>query len=167
MQSSFAIIGMAYRSPGNATDPDKFCKVLEQGLHVHNKVPADWSDVDVHTDPTDKRPNISITPCGCFLDNPGLFDAHFFNMSPKEAEETCPIQRLALVTAYEALERSGYVANRASSTNLSRISTFYGQSRDDYHESNTAQEVGTYFISVGNRAPRPCADKLLLQIFRT
>lgn len=155
MQSRIAIVGMAYRSPGDATDPDKYWEVLEQGLDVHRKVPADRFDVDVHTDPTGKRTNTSITPYGCFVDHPGLFDAHFFNMSQREAEETCPIQRLALVTAYEALERSGYVANRTSFTNLSRISTFYGQSRDDYHESNTAHEVSTYFITGGNRAFDP------------
>ena len=155
MQSKIAIVGMACRYPGDATDPDKYWEVLEQGLDVHKKVPADRFDVDVHTDPTGKRTNTSITPYGCFVDNPGLFDAHFFNMSPREAQETCPMQRLALVTAYEALERSGYVANRTSSTNLSRISTFYGQSSDDYHESNTAQEVGTYFIPGGNRAFGP------------
>ena len=155
MQSKIAIVGMACRYPGDSTDPDKYWEVLEQGLDVHKKVPADRFDVDVHTDPTGKRTNTSITPYGCFIDDPGLFDAHFFNMSPREAQETCPMQRLALVTAYEALERSGYVANRTSSTNLSRISTFYGQSSDDYHESNTAQEVGTYFIPGGNRAFGP------------
>ena len=155
MQSKIAIVGMACRYPGDATDPDRYREVLGQGLDVHKKVPTDRFDVDVHTDPTGKRINTSITPYGCFVDNPGLFDAHFFNMSPREAQETCPMQRLALVTAYEALERSGYVANRTSSTNLSRISTFYGQSSDDYHESNTAQEVGTYFIPGGNRAFGP------------
>lgn len=61
------------------------------------------------------------------------------------------MQRLALVTAYKALERSGYVANRTSSTSLSRVIPFYRQSSDEYHESNTAQEVGTYLILRGNR----------------
>lgn len=115
-------------------------------------MPVDRFDVDVHTDPTRKRTNTSITPYGCFVDNPELFDGYLFNLSLREAQETCPMQRLALVTAYEALESSGYVANRTSSTNLSRIGKFYGQSSDDYHESNTSQEVGTYFIPGGNRA---------------
>lgn len=43
-------------------------------------------------------------------------DAPFFNMSPREALQTDPMQRLALVTAYEALERAGYVANRTDAT---------------------------------------------------
>ena len=155
MQSKIAIVGMACRYPGDTTDTEKYWTLLEQGLDVHRKVPADRFDIDTHTDPTGKRTNTSITPYGCFVDDPGHFDAHFFNMSPREAQETCPMQRLALVTAYEALERSGYVSNRTSSTKLARISTFYGQSSDDYHESNTAQEIGTYFIPGGNRAFGP------------
>ena len=107
MQSRIAIVNMACRFHGDATDPEKFCEVLEQGLDVHKEVPTDRFDVDVHAEPTGKRTNTSITPYGCFVDNPGLFDPHFFNMSPREAEETGPIQRLALVMAYEALERSG------------------------------------------------------------
>lgn len=154
-QSKIAIVGMSCRLPGGASDPEKFWEVLNQGLDVHRKVPADRFDVDTHTDPTGKRANTSLTPYGCFIDEPGLFDAPFFNMSPREALQTDPMQRLAIVTAYEALERAGYVANRTSSSSLSRIGTFYGQASDDYREVNTAQEVGTYFITGGCRAFGP------------
>lgn len=154
-QSKIAIVGVSCRLPGGASNPEKFWEVLDQGLDVHRKVPADRFDVDSHTDPTGKRMNTSLTPYGCFIDEPGLFDAPFFNMSPREALQTDPMQRLAIVTAYEALERAGYVANRTSSTSLSRIGTFYGQASDDYREVNTAQEVGTYFITGGCRAFGP------------
>ncbi|KAK3680667.1 polyketide synthase [Podospora appendiculata] len=154
-QAKIAIVGMACRMPGGATDTEKFWEVLDQGLDVHRKIPADRFDVDTHYDPTGKRVNTSLTPYGCFIDEPGLFDASFFNMSPREALQTDPMQRLALVTAYEALERSGYVANRTPSTDLHRIGTFYGQASDDYREVNTAQEIGTYFITGGCRAFGP------------
>lgn len=106
-------------------------------------------------DPAGKRVNASHTPYGCFIDEPGLFDAPFFNMSPREAQQTDPMQRLAIVTAYEALEGAGYVANRTPSTRLERIGTFYGQASDDYREVNTAQEISTYFIPGGCRAFGP------------
>ena len=89
---------------------------------------------------------------GCFLDKPGLFDAQFFNISPREALQTDPGQRLALVTAYEALENSGFVANRTPSTSLNRVGTFYGQVADEYKEQNMAQKVDTYFIPGSMRA---------------
>lgn len=126
-QSKIAIVGMSCRMPGGATDTEKFWEILNQGLDVHQKIPADRFDVDSHYDPAGKRVNASHTPYGCFIDTPGLFDAPFFNMSPREALQTDPMQRLAIVTAFEALERSGYVANRTASTDLHRVGTFYGQ----------------------------------------
>jgi acyl transferase domain-containing protein len=155
MQSKIAIVGMSCRMPGGATDTEKFWEILEGGLDVHRKIPADRFDVESHHDPNGKRMNTSHTAYGCFIDEPGLFDAHFFNMSPREAEQTDPMQRLALVTAYEALERAGYVANRTPSTNQDRIGTWYGQASDDYREVNTAQEINTYFIPGGCRAFGP------------
>lgn len=154
-QSKIAIVGMSCRMPSGATDTEKFWSILEQGLDVHRKIPADRFDVDSHHDPAGKRLNASHTAYGCFIDEPGLFDAPFFNMSPREAQQTDPMQRLALVTAYEALERAGYVANRTASTQLPRIGTFYGQASDDYREVNTAQEISTYFIPGGCRAFGP------------
>ncbi|KAK4244982.1 putative polyketide synthase [Corynascus novoguineensis] len=154
-QSKIAIVGMSCRMPGGATDTEKFWELLEEGLDVHRRIPADRFDVDTHYDPNGKRVNASHTPYGCFIDEPGLFDAPFFNMSPREAEQTDPMQRLAIVTAYEALERAGYVANRTPSTRLQRIGTFYGQASDDYREVNTAQEISTYFIPGGCRAFGP------------
>ncbi|KAL3470932.1 hypothetical protein BJX99DRAFT_267158 [Aspergillus californicus] len=154
-QSKIAIIGMSCRMPGGATNTEKFWDLLEQGLDVARKIPADRFDVESHYDPTGKRMNTSQTPYGCFIDEPGLFDAPFFNMSPREAQQTDPMQRLAIVTAYEALERAGYVANRTPASNLHRIGTFYGQASDDYREVNTAQEISTYFIPGGCRAFGP------------
>jgi acyl transferase domain-containing protein len=65
------------------------------------------------------------------------------------------MQRLALITAYEALEMAGLVPNRTPSTNLDRIGTFYGQTSDDWCEINAAQEIDTYLITGGVRAFGP------------
>ncbi|KAL8872794.1 MAG: hypothetical protein Q9174_001638 [Haloplaca sp. 1 TL-2023] len=155
LQSKIAVVGQACRFPGGADDTEKYWQLLEQGRDCHKKVPADRFDVDSHTDITGKRMNTSGTPFGCFIDEPGLFDAPFFNMSPREAAQTDPMMRLALVTAYEALEKSGYVANRTSATKLPRIGVFYGQASDDYREVNSNQEISTYFIPGGCRAFGP------------
>lgn len=98
MQSKIAIVGMSCRMPGGATNTEKFWELLEGGLDVHRKIPADRFDVETHFDPAGKRVNASHTPYGCFIDEPGLFDAPFFNMSPREAQQTDPMQRLAIVT---------------------------------------------------------------------
>jgi acyl transferase domain-containing protein len=66
-----------------------------------------------------------------------------------------PMQRLALVTAYEAMESAGMVLNRTPSTQADRIATFYGQASDDWKETNTAQNIDTFFITGGIRAFGP------------
>jgi len=149
-----AIVGMAGRFP-DAASAEKLWELLEKGLDVHRTVPPDRFPVETHYDPTGKKINTSHTPYGCWIENPGFFDPRFFNMSPREAFQTDPMQRMALTTAYEALEMSGYVPNRTPSTRLDRIGTFYGQTSDDWREINAAQEVDTYFITGGVRAFGP------------
>jgi acyl transferase domain-containing protein len=68
-------------------------------------------------------------------------------MSPREAMQTDPMQRLALSTAYEAMEMSGFVPDRTPSTQKHRIGTYYGQTSDDWREINAAQDIDTYFVS--------------------
>ncbi|KAK5172982.1 polyketide synthase [Saxophila tyrrhenica] len=149
-----AIVGLSGRYP-NAANTEELWDLLMKGLDVHRRIPADRFDADAHCDPSGKGKNKSHTPFGCFIDEPGLFDPRFFNMSPREAAQTDPMGRLALVTAYEALEQSGYVPNRTPSTKLHRIGTFYGQTSDDWREINAAENVDTYYITGGVRAFAP------------
>lgn len=153
-RNSIAIVGMACRFP-QASDPDLLWELLQAGLDVHQKVPPDRFDHVSHTDPTGRTKNSSKTPYGCFLDDAGLFDNAFFNMSAKEAAQTDPAQRLMLLTAYEALEMSGFVPNRTPSSMPDRVATFYGQASDDWRETNSSQSIGTYFIPGGIRAFGP------------
>ncbi|KAH7326229.1 beta-ketoacyl synthase domain-containing protein [Stachybotrys elegans] len=149
-----AIVGMSGRFP-DADSHEALWDLLCQGLDVHRKVPKDRFSLDTHYDPTGRAINTTHTPYGCWIKNPGLFDPRFFNMSPREALQTDPMQRLAIATAYEALEMAGYVPNRTPSTRLDRIGTFYGQTSDDWREINAAQDIDTYFITGGVRAFGP------------
>ena len=142
--SKIAIVGLSGRFP-DAADHEAFWTLLERGLDLHREIPKDRFDVASHVDADGKRTNTSHTPYGCFIDEPGLFDPKFFNISPREAAQTDPMQRLALVTAYEALEMSGYVENRTPSTQLDRVGTFYGQTCDDWREIQAAQKVDSRF----------------------
>ncbi|KAI1270591.1 polyketide synthase [Xylariaceae sp. FL1019] len=149
-----AIVGMAGRFP-DSESIEALWELLEKGIDAHRAIPADRFPVETHVDLTGKAINTSHTPNGNWIKNPGHFDPRFFNMSPREAFQTDPMQRMALLTAYEALEMSGYVPNRTPSTRLDRIGTFYGQTSDDWREINAAQEVDTYFITGGVRAFGP------------
>lgn len=81
-----------------------------------------------------------------------MFDTRFFHLSPKEAEDTDPAQRLAMMTTYEALEMAGFVSDRTPSSQRDRVGVFFGTTSDDWREVNSGQNVGTYFIPGGNRA---------------
>ncbi|KAH1802323.1 hypothetical protein KXX36_006514 [Aspergillus fumigatus] len=150
--SKLAIVGMACRLPGGANDPELFWELLEQGRDTLTTVPPDRFDLNTHYDPTGKTENATQTPFGNFIDRPGYFDAGFFNMSPREAEQTDPMHRLALVTAYEAMEMAGMVPGRTPSTRPNRIGTFYGQASDDWRELNASQNISTYAVPGGERA---------------
>jgi Beta-ketoacyl synthase, N-terminal domain len=83
-QSKLAVVGMSCRMPGGANDNEHFWKLMVEGRDVHTQVPADRFDLSTHYDPTGKTENATETPFGNFIDKPGMFDAGFFNMSPRE-----------------------------------------------------------------------------------
>ncbi|KAB5547400.1 putative polyketide synthase [Coniochaeta sp. 2T2.1] len=149
--SEIAIIGFSGRFP-EADGLDEFWDLLSKGLDVHGPIPPDRFDGEAHYDATGARRNTSKVLDGCWIREPGLFDPRFFHMSPKEACQSDPAQRLALLTAYEALEMAGFVAGRTPSSQKHRVGVFYGTTSDDWREVNSGQDVGTYFIPGGNRA---------------
>lgn len=82
--SKLAVVGMACRMPGGADTPEQFWKHLVDGRDTHTAVPSDRFDLDAHFDPSGEMENAVGTRFGNFIDNPGFFDAGFFNMSPRE-----------------------------------------------------------------------------------
>lgn len=145
-----AIVGYSGRFP-EAEDLDEFWDLLIKGQDVHKSIPEERFAAD-HYDPTGKRKNTSQILHGCWLKRAGHFDTKFFHMSPKEAIQTDPAQRLALLTAYEALEMAGIVPDRTPSTRRSRVGVYYGTTSNDWGEVNSSQDIDTYYIPGANRA---------------
>jgi amino acid adenylation domain-containing protein len=86
------------------------------------------------------------------LDGPELFDAPFFDYSPREAQVMDPQQRVLLETAWQALEDAGYDPE----TWPGRIGVFAGASenvhvQNVYADPGLMAAVGRYQVSVGNR----------------
>jgi naphtho-gamma-pyrone polyketide synthase len=159
-QSKIAIIGYSGRFP-EAASTDEFWDLLHAGRDVHRTIPEDRFNWKTHFDPTGKTKNTSRVQYGCFINEPGLFDARFFNMSPRESENTDPAQRLVITATYEALEMAGMVPNRTPSTQQDRIGVFFGVTSDDWREVNSGQNIDTYFIPGGNRAFVPGRIRLV------
>jgi acyl transferase domain-containing protein len=66
-----------------------------------------------------------------------------------------PVQRLLLMTTYEALEMAGYFPNGSPSTKCERIGTFFGQCLDDWREYQNSQDVKPYYVPGGIRSFAP------------
>ncbi|KAK1995067.1 beta-ketoacyl synthase domain-containing protein [Colletotrichum falcatum] len=148
-QDAIAIVGMSGRFPGGE-NLEAFWDILAQAKDLHKKVPEDRFDADLHCDPTGKTPNSTLSAFGCFLERPGHFDNLLFNMSPREALQTDPCQRLLLMAAYEALETAGYRYD--AKPDGSNVGSFVGLTTDDWREYNISQEVDMYFVTGGLRA---------------
>ena len=149
--SKIAIVGYSGRFPEAASN-DELWEVLKAARDCHRTIPEDRFDWEAHYDASGKKKNTSRVKFGCFINEPGVFDARFFNISPREAENADPAQRLALMAAYEAMEMGGFVPDRTPSTQRDRVGVFFGTTSDDWREVNSGQDVDTYFIPGGNRA---------------
>ncbi|KAM3080309.1 hypothetical protein ACMFMG_005270 [Clarireedia jacksonii] len=149
--SNIAITGFSGRFPEAASN-EEFWQLLRDGRDVHRTIPPDRFNWKTHFDAAGKKKNTSRVQYGCFINEPGLFDARFFNMSPRECQNTDPAQRLAITVTYEAMEMAGMVTNRTPSTQQDRIGVFFGVTSDDWREVNSGQDIDTYFIPGGNRA---------------
>ncbi|KAL4751925.1 hypothetical protein BDW72DRAFT_192435 [Aspergillus terricola var. indicus] len=150
-KSKLAIVGMSGRFP-ESPSPEAFWDLLYQGLDVCKEVPRQRWDWRTHVTPDGKGHNLGGTKWGCWLDFADQFDARFFSISPKEAPQMDPAQRMALMTTYEALQGSGFVANSTPASQQDRVGVFHGVTSNDYLECNSGQFIDTYFITGGNRA---------------
>lgn len=146
-----AVVGMAGRFPG-ASSANELWTLLQQRVDMCKEVPAMRWDIKTHVSPEGKEKNTSKVRWGCWLDDPDKFDAQFFGISPREAPQVDPAQRLALLTAYEAMEQAGIVPGRTPSTREDRVGVFYGVTSNDWCESNSGQDIDLYYIPGANRA---------------
>ncbi len=123
-----AIVGMACRLPG-AESLDAFWRMLGAETDAIREVPAARWPIDQLYDPDPLAPGRMATRWGGFLDRVDEFDAGFFGMSPREAAQADPQQRLALELAWESLEDA---AIRPSGLLGSRTGVFLGAMWSDY-----------------------------------
>ncbi len=103
-----AVIGMSGRFPGS-NNIDEFWKNLMDGkecITYFSKEDAKACEID---DESLNDPNYVFA--GGILNDIEMFDANFFGLNPKEAENMDPQQRLFLECTHEALEDAGYSRN--------------------------------------------------------
>ncbi|KAF1730572.1 Nonribosomal peptide synthetase 14 [Beauveria bassiana] len=125
-----AIIGIGCRFPGNSTSPSKLWSLL-----------SDPSDLSKYASPTKFNIHGFFHPDGehhgttnarkayWLEQDHRLFDASFFNITPKEAEAIDPQGKILLETVYEAIDSAGLSMQKCAGQD---ISVFVGTMTADY-----------------------------------
>jgi polyketide synthase PksL len=132
-EHSIAIIGMDGRFAG-ADTIDQFWQNLLDETDLIRAVPRNHWDIRPWFDPDPRASDMTYCKWGTFIEDVDLFDAGFFNISPREARWMDPQLRLLLECAYHAIEDAGVInAVRGSDTGV-----FVGACFHDYSAKMTA-----------------------------
>ena len=102
-----AIVGIGCRLPGGVRRPADYWRLLSEGRDAVRKAPADRWDADALYDADMSAPGRSVTREGGFIDDIDRFDADYFDILGREAEQMDPQQRLFLEVASEAIDDAG------------------------------------------------------------
>lgn len=124
-----AIVGMSCRFPGGANSPEELWSILEKGVDTITEVPKDRWNVDDFYAPPPAKPGKMFTRSAAFLEDIDKFDAHFFGITPREANLMDPQQRLLLELSWEALENAGLAPDRMEGSDTG---VFVGATSTDY-----------------------------------
>ncbi|MFG0213990.1 SDR family NAD(P)-dependent oxidoreductase [Brevibacillus porteri] len=136
-----AIIGLSGRYP-QAGDVWEFWSRLKEGKNCITEVPEDrWKWQEYFSEEKGKR-GYMYTKWGGFIEDMDKFDPLFFQISPNEAEQMDPQERLFLQTAYASMEDAGYTP--ATLGESRKIGVFVGVMNGNY-------PAGTSYWSIANR----------------
>lgn len=129
-----AIIGMSGRYP-MAANLEEFWDNLKNGKDCVSEIPAErWSLENFYCESKQEAltEGKSYSKWGAFLENFAEFDPLFFNISPKEAVNIDPQERLFMQSCWEVFEDAGYTRHRLSTDFNNRIGIFTGITRTGF-----------------------------------
>lgn len=128
MKRDIAIIGMSGRFP-DAGDPGRLYRNLEKGKDSVREISPER--IKSTTLPPERKYKV----CG-YLEDIDKFDYKLFNISPAEARDMAPEQRILLETVYRSIENSGYAVDFFSNTDtavfVTEAGSNYSEHADDF-----------------------------------
>ena len=109
MARKIAIVGSACRFPGSTNSTSALWELLRAPKDILSTFrPDQLNFTSLYNDDANHHGSTNVQNQSYLLaEDTRLFDAPFFNISPVEADEMDPQQRILLETVYEALESAG------------------------------------------------------------
>ncbi|HWX67121.1 MAG TPA: SDR family NAD(P)-dependent oxidoreductase, partial [Rhodanobacter sp.] len=154
--SEIAIIGMAGRYP-QASNLEQFWANLSQGKDSITEIPSERWDHSLYFDEDRSKAGKTYGKWGGFIDGVDLFDPRFFNISPREAEQIDPQERLFLECVHATLEDAGYTRdNLAEDAN---VGVFVGVMYEEYQLYGAQEQVQGRPIAVPG-SPASIANRI-------
>ncbi|KAI0400032.1 6-methylsalicylic acid synthase [Xylaria palmicola] len=120
---------MSCRTAGGVNSPEKLWELLLSKTDAAGEVPQHRWEPWLRRDSRNKKQLEQTVTRGYFIEDLENFDASFFGISPKEAEQMDPHQRLGLELAWEALENAGIDPKSLSGSDTA---VYMGCDSDDY-----------------------------------
>ena len=126
-QRDIAVVGMAGRYPG-ADNADEMWELFSNYRSGVGELPAGrWSEYSRAPEMTRRMEQAQLT--GGYIEDIASFDAEFFGLSPLEAANMDPQQRIILQLTWEALEDAHIPANQLRGK---PVGVFMGNTNNDY-----------------------------------
>ncbi|MER0102452.1 beta-ketoacyl synthase N-terminal-like domain-containing protein [Corynebacterium sp. KPL2734] len=147
--SDIAVIGLSGRFPG-AKDVPEFWTMLAESRAGTGPLPVGrWSEYSA--DPVLSEKIAQHNTDGGYIDDVASFDAEFFGLSPLEAANMDPQQRILLELVWHALENAGLPANELRGTHTG---VYMGSTNNDYGMLITADptEMHPYALTGSSSA---------------
>lgn len=116
-KENIAIIGISGRYP-QAKNIAEFWENLKFGKDCIDLIPGKRWNYESFYDPHKGIQGKSYCKWGGFIDDVEMFDPFFFKISPREAEQLDPAERLFLETVWNALEDAGYTKSSLGTKNI-------------------------------------------------
>lgn len=153
-EHTIAVVGMSLRTAG-ADDVEEFSRMIQSGTSQHELVGPER--VKFHTLWREGDWDPSYKWYANWMRDVDTFDHQFFKRSPREAANMDPAQRLALQTAYQAVESAGYytydnnpeMERKQDPRGPNHVGVYLGVTLDDYqnhvrsHRANAFSITGT------------------------
>jgi len=143
-EETIAIIGLSGRYP-ESVNIEAYWKNLRDGKDCIIEVPKDRWDWKEFYSEDRTEPNRHYSKWGGFIAGVDEFDPRFFNISPREAKNIDPQERLFLQHSWMAVEDAGYTReslHTATKNNLSgQVGVYVGVMYGEYNLSGSLASI--------------------------